>query len=89
MRMSFLSNDRRARFARTASVSALGVAMFVSLGGTALAQAAPAADDGDEIVVTGFRAALENATATKKKTETVVEIGQRRRHWQAARQQHR
>ncbi len=72
--MNFSTTSNRARFARTVSASALGVAMIAAMNGTAFAQAAaaPAADDG-EIVVTGFRAALQSATATKKKTETVVE----------------
>ncbi|MFM5917052.1 MAG: TonB-dependent receptor [Novosphingobium sp.] len=63
---------------KLSGVSALAVAtaLFV-LPTVAFAQdAAPAADDadqGDAIVVTGFRAALKTATATKKRTETVVE----------------
>lgn len=58
------------------SAIALTVSAF-ALPAIAQAQdAAPAADEeaaGEEIVVTGFRAALQSATATKKRTETVVE----------------
>jgi iron complex outermembrane recepter protein len=61
----------RVSLTRSASVAAMALALTAS---PALAQTpAPAADDGGEIVVTGFRAALQSATATKKKTETVVE----------------
>ncbi len=68
------TNDlgRASRYARSASLTALGVALVLSTGGTAFAQEA-ADDGGDEIIVTGFKAALASATANKKKTETVVE----------------
>jgi iron complex outermembrane recepter protein len=63
----------------SASALALGIALFVSA--PSFAQDAPAADEeeatdeeaGEGIVVTGFRAALQSATAKKKRTETVVE----------------
>jgi iron complex outermembrane recepter protein len=63
----------------SASALALGIALFAAA--PSMAQDAPAADDeattdeeaGDGIVVTGFRAALQSATANKKRTETVVE----------------
>ncbi len=56
-------------------VSALAVAVsaFV-LPSAAFAQEAPADEAaGEEIVVTGFRASLENAVNVKKKAETIVE----------------
>ncbi len=59
------------RFARSASVSAISVALVI--GAPAMAQDAAEDGESDEIVVTGFRAALESATANKKRTETVVE----------------
>lgn len=65
---------------KLSGVSALAVvAATFAMPAVAFAQdTAPAADDatnadGGEIVVTGFRAALKSATATKKRTETVVE----------------
>ncbi|MFM5893206.1 MAG: TonB-dependent receptor plug domain-containing protein, partial [Novosphingobium sp.] len=65
---------------KLSGVSALAVAAAMFAMPTAVhaqAAAAPAADDsadnGDVIVVTGFRASLRSATAIKKKTETVVE----------------
>jgi iron complex outermembrane recepter protein len=74
MTMAKINTASRARFARSASVSALGFAMAMAFGASAAhAQAAADAADADEIVVTGFRGALQSATATKKKTETVVE----------------
>jgi iron complex outermembrane recepter protein len=60
------------RFARSASVSALGLALFMSMSGTAFAQAA-AEEPSDEIVVTGFKAALESAVAEKKGSNQIVE----------------
>jgi iron complex outermembrane recepter protein len=64
---------------KLSGVSALAVAaaMFAIPTAVHAQTATPAADDsadnGDVIVVTGFRAALRSATAIKKKTETVVE----------------
>ena len=67
------------------SASALGLALLLAGASSAFAQtvqpavgsdtsasSAPNSDD-QEIVVTGFRAALRSATARKKKAETVVE----------------
>jgi iron complex outermembrane receptor protein len=56
-------------------VSALAIAISaLALPSVAHAQEAPAEEGaGDEIVVTGFRASLQSATANKKRTETVVE----------------
>jgi iron complex outermembrane recepter protein len=69
--MRSVSNSASRRLAVLMSGTALTVAIVVAT--PALAQTAPAADEGDAIVVTGFRAALQSATATKKRTETVVE----------------
>ncbi|MFM5886367.1 MAG: TonB-dependent receptor [Novosphingobium sp.] len=69
----------RTRFRGSLGVSAIALTVSAfALPAAALAQdaAAPAADDAadsGEIVVTGFRAALQSATANKKRTETVVE----------------
>ncbi len=76
--MKFSSNHKSIQL-RHVSSAALGLALVMSFGAPAFAQdAAPAddaaaADDAEAIVVTGFRAALQSATANKKRTETVVE----------------
>jgi iron complex outermembrane recepter protein len=58
-----------------ASVAALGIALFATaFSGTALAQEAPAADEGDEIIVTGFRASVENAIEAKRSTDFIADI---------------
>jgi iron complex outermembrane recepter protein len=71
--MRFSSNQKYIRV----STAALGLSLILSLGAPAFAQDAAPADDAaadeEAIVVTGFRAALQSATANKKKTETVVE----------------
>jgi iron complex outermembrane recepter protein len=60
---------------RGVSITALGMALFVSaFSGTALAQEAPAADEGDEIIVTGFRASVENAIEAKRTTDFIADI---------------
>ncbi|MBL0923307.1 MAG: TonB-dependent receptor [Sphingomonadaceae bacterium] len=60
--------------AHSASRFALGTAMVAAFAAPAFAQDAPAAEEEeDAIIVSGFRAALESATANKKRTETVVE----------------
>lgn len=73
--MSFPNTSARAHYFGTASIAALGFALTLAATGAAHAQAAAAEaeDTSDTIVVTGFSAALRNATAIKKKTETVVE----------------
>jgi iron complex outermembrane recepter protein len=69
----FQFNSAR-RFAHSASRVAVGTAMVAAFAAPAFAQEAPPADEEeDAIVVTGFRAALQSATANKKRTETVVE----------------
>ncbi len=60
---------------RGVSNVALGVALFVSsISSTAFAQEAPAADEGDEIIVTGFRASVENAIEAKRTTDFIADI---------------
>ncbi len=73
--MIFNTISNRARLARTASVGAIGIAMFVTMGGTAFAQDAtpPADDEGEAIVVTGYRAAVENAIAIKRDQVVIAE----------------
>jgi iron complex outermembrane recepter protein len=70
----FQFNSAR-QFAHSASRFALSTAMLAAFAAPAFAQDAPPAEEeeGEAIVVTGFRAALESATANKKRTETVVE----------------
>jgi iron complex outermembrane receptor protein len=69
----------RTKFSGGLGVSAIAIAAATfALPTAAIAQdAAPAADnaatDGSEIVVTGFRAALQSATLKKKNTDSVVE----------------
>lgn len=76
MSASWNTNEVRARLAHSTSATALAFAVFAALPGAAFAQEAPVeevADEGEAIVVTGFRAALQSATATKRRVETVVE----------------
>jgi iron complex outermembrane recepter protein len=72
--MIFNTISNRARLARTASAGALGVAMFVSLGGTAFAQADPETEDNQEIVVSGIRGSLDRSAEIKKVNSGVVEV---------------
>lgn len=60
-------------FAVAAAMFAMPTAVHAQAAAPAADPAADNADQGQEIVVTGFRAALKSATATKKRTETVVE----------------
>jgi iron complex outermembrane recepter protein len=58
-----------------ASGIALSIALFATaFSGTAFAQEAPAADEGDEIIVTGFRASVENAIEAKRTTDFIADI---------------
>jgi iron complex outermembrane recepter protein len=70
----FQFNSAR-QLAHGASRFALGAAMVAAFTAPAFAQDAAPVEEGEEdaIVVTGFRAALQSATANKKRTETVVE----------------
>ncbi len=72
--MSFNATSNCARFARTTSTSALGLAMLVSLGGTAFAQSAPAEDAPNEILVTGIKASLDRSAELKRLNVGVVEV---------------
>ncbi|URD60938.1 TonB-dependent receptor [Sphingomonas sp. KRR8] len=82
------SNLNLRRFGSAASPLALGVALALAASPAAAqdatptitgaasqdtAGAPPPADEGSVIVVRGFRAALQSATAKKKRSETVVE----------------
>jgi iron complex outermembrane receptor protein len=62
------------RFAHSASRFALGTAMVAAFAAPAFAQdAAPAEEEEDAIVVSGFRASLENAVNEKKNNDQIVE----------------
>jgi iron complex outermembrane receptor protein len=73
--MKFMNEQvGRARLSQGTSLAALGAAMLLAtLPTAALAQAADAKDDADEIVVTGFKASLESAVAEKKESNQIVE----------------
>ncbi len=70
----FQFNSAR-RFAHSASRFALGTAMIAAFAAPAFAQdAAPAEEEeGDAIIVSGFRASLENAVNEKKNNDQIVE----------------
>ena len=69
----FQFNSAR-HFAHSASRFAIGAAMIGAFAAPVYAQdEAPAEDDEDAIVVTGFRASLESAINEKKKADQVVE----------------
>jgi iron complex outermembrane recepter protein len=68
----FQFNDAR-RLAHGASRFALGTAMLAAFAAPAFAQDAPAEDEEDAIIVSGFRASLESAVNEKKNNEQIVE----------------
>ena len=69
----FQFNSAR-RFAHSASRFALGTAMVAAFAAPSFAQeAAPVEDEEDSIVVSGFRASLENAVNEKKNNDQIVE----------------
>lgn len=69
----FQFNSAR-RFAHSASRFALGTAMVAAFAAPAFAQEeAPAEEEEDAIVVTGFRASLESAVNEKKKNDQILE----------------
>ncbi|QGY80302.1 TonB-dependent receptor [Sphingorhabdus lacus] len=69
----FQFNSAR-QFAHSASRFALGTALVAAFAAPAFAQdAAPAEDEEDAIVVSGFRASLENAVNEKKNNDQIVE----------------
>ncbi len=62
------------QFGHGASRIALGVAMVAAFAAPVFAQdAAPATEDEDAIVVSGFRASLENAVNEKKNKDQIIE----------------
>lgn len=70
---SFQFNSAR-RFAHSASRFAIGAAMVAAFAAPAYAQdEAPAEDEEDAIIVSGFRASLESAVNEKKKNDQIVE----------------
>ncbi len=69
----FQFNSAR-RFAHSASRVAVSTAMVAAFAAPAFAQdAVPAEDETDAIIVTGFRASLENAVNEKKNNDQIVE----------------
>jgi iron complex outermembrane recepter protein len=70
--MKISQNGRRNLFGNT-SRAALGVALVLSTSQVAFAQDAAVGDEETEIVVSGFRASLENAVNEKKNAEQIVE----------------
>ncbi len=69
----FKFNSAR-RFAHSASRFALGTAMFAAFAAPAFAQEeAPAEEEEDAIVVSGFRASLESAVNEKKNNDQILE----------------
>jgi iron complex outermembrane recepter protein len=72
--MIFNTNSKRACLARSASVSAIGLAMFVCAGGTAFAQDAAPEGEEEAIVVTGFKASLDRSAEIKRVNAGVVEV---------------
>jgi iron complex outermembrane recepter protein len=67
--------DSRHSVSRGVSVVALSVGLLASsFSGAAFAQEAPAADAGEEIIVTGFRASVENAIEAKRSTDFIADI---------------
>jgi iron complex outermembrane recepter protein len=72
MKSNFNVSLRATRLTRTVSASALGMALMMGMSSSAFAQ--EAADPAeDEIVVTGFKASLENAVLEKKNSQQIVE----------------
>jgi iron complex outermembrane recepter protein len=62
----------RAFLSHGVSTAILSIALLA--GSPAVAQELPATDDGDEIVVTGFRASVENAIEAKRTSDFIVDI---------------
>lgn len=77
-----ISDRISASAAMGASIRVLAIAMLATGGSAAFAQTAsadappvkaPADDEDADVVVTGFRASLESATNTKKRTDQIIE----------------
>jgi iron complex outermembrane recepter protein len=65
---------RSAKYLNYASRAAIGLSLALVIGqAPAFAQEAPAEEAADEIIVTGFRASLQNAVNEKKKNDQIVE----------------
>lgn len=62
-----------ARLAITASAGAIAATLLVAAPASAQDAEQPAADEGSEVTVTGFRRALETAVATKRDSNQIVE----------------
>jgi iron complex outermembrane recepter protein len=69
--MKFSKLNSYAHVARGVSIAA--VALAIATPAMAQDAAAPAADEEEAIVVTGFRASLQNSVNTKKKSDQIVE----------------
>ncbi len=59
---------------RGVSVAALGIALFVSTAAYAQEAPAAAADEGDEIIVTGFRASIENSIEARRSSDFIADF---------------
>jgi iron complex outermembrane recepter protein len=58
-----------------ASVAALSIALFATtFSGAAFAQEAPAVDEGDEIIVTGFRASIESSIEARRSSDFIADF---------------
>jgi iron complex outermembrane recepter protein len=66
------SANRSNKFRTNASRTAIGLSLALFIAAPAFAQEAPAEEE-EEIVVSGFRASLQNAVNEKKKSEQIVE----------------
>lgn len=62
-----------ARLAITASAGAIAASLLVASPASAQDAEQPAADEGTEVTVTGFRRAIETAVATKRDSNQIVE----------------
>jgi iron complex outermembrane recepter protein len=74
MSASWNKSVMRSRLVHSTSVAALGLAMVVAVPTAAFAQDASAAEEEEgEIVVSGFRASLENAVNLKRDSDVIAE----------------
>ncbi|HEX8302646.1 TonB-dependent receptor [Sphingomonas sp.] len=74
-----LNTEKRSRGLLRPSILAIATVMTVATMSPAYAQDAPAADtqaeaDGEDIVVTGYRASLESAIAAKRSSNNIVDV---------------
>lgn len=68
-----ITGRKAARLALGASGSAVAAALFVAAPAHAQETPPPADEEGAEVTVTGFRAAIESAVATKRDSNQIVE----------------